>query len=205
MDTPQVQILALVGLSLSAWSQVERAMTDLFIVTSEMERRRAMAAFDGIISFEVRLSILDRMMAFQGLDELEAETWIRMSRRLSKFYKKRHELAHFALGARPPGEFVINPFLTYEKLWESVGKDAAPLKALNIEAVSARKDEFIELALTLDWFTGQAVRRHPELGIGLTRPLSEPLLVARLQASAAQILEERKQRGKPGRGTPEED
>ena len=54
--------------------------------------------FGSIISFEVRLAICSRFMAPSSLEEVEQRIWRKMSARLSKFYKKRHEIAHFAIG-----------------------------------------------------------------------------------------------------------
>ena len=40
-------------------------MTALFVSISGMPENRAVILFDGIISFEIRLSILDRLMAWK--------------------------------------------------------------------------------------------------------------------------------------------
>lgn len=195
--TPNIQLLALVGLALSTWSQVERAMTELFSVISGMDRKRAAILFDGIINFETRLSILDRMMALEPVDEMEAETWTRLSKRLGRFYKKRHELAHFALGCNDKGEWTVSPFLTFETI--IFNEDQR--KHLTTAVVSERNGKFVELALTIDWFTAQAVRRRPQSGIGLERQISEPPLVARLRELAAQTLEDNRRRAsQPGPG-----
>src|SRR5687767_6446361 len=109
-------LLAAVAKALSVWTWVEFQLGLLFHVLAELkDSNRARAIFDGIISFEVRLSILDRLMALEKVDETEAEMWNRLSAKLSKFYKKRHELAHFGLGFRNELP-CITPFMTFEKM-----------------------------------------------------------------------------------------
>jgi hypothetical protein len=139
-----IQLLALVGLALSSWSQVERSMTALFVQISRMDVIRAIALFDGIVSFEVRLAILNRLMTFEDLSELDQETWVRLSKRLAKFYKRRHQLAHFGVGGNDRGEWTISPFLTYDNMHE--GKRIH----LTQGEVSERNGEFVQLSLALD-------------------------------------------------------
>ena len=94
---PTDELFNMLGWCLSVWSQVEMQMTALFVSISGMPENRAVILFDGIISFEIRLSILDRLMALEAVSEVEREMWNRMSTRMSKAYKQRHELAHFSV------------------------------------------------------------------------------------------------------------
>src|SRR5690242_15628672 len=88
-----------IGMALSTWSAVEIILSDLFANMVEMKNgNKAHALFATIISFETRLQVLDRLMTYEGVDPVEMEMWARMSARLSRYYKKRHELAHFGIG-----------------------------------------------------------------------------------------------------------
>jgi hypothetical protein len=184
-----VQTVAHVGLALSVWSQVEMTMTYLFSLISGMEGRKAIAMFDGIISFEVRLSILDTMMGFEKVDEVEAEMWQRMSSRLTKAYKKRHELAHFRLIGSDEG-LAISPFLTHHKLL------ANTQKTLSRAQIKERNHRFFAIDQALTWFIDQADRRRSPNGTGLRLFDEEPPYVAQLRALAIQTLEERKRQKK---------
>jgi hypothetical protein len=146
------------GVALSTWGQVEINLTGVFVQISEMKNvRKAIALFDGIINFELRLMILDRMMAHEAVDEVEREMWNRFSARLSKAYKKRHELAHFSLVGNQQHELCISPFLSIDKLYEAGDGHVKSLTARQIQVRGAR---FIELANGVHWFMSQAARRH---------------------------------------------
>lgn len=185
--------LASIARSLSRWTSVEFLLGWLFTVLADIEnQKKARAVFDGIISLEIRLSIIDRLMAFEEIDELEAEMWARLSARISKLYKKRHELAHFGLGGSGPDETAkpeIVPFQTFDTFVSGTGRH------LNREQIIERGEKFLELCGPLMWFiTRAAHRRKPE-----SPPPTgeEPPLVARLRELATRTLAEREQRPPP--------
>ena len=187
MDYPpgETSLLRAVGAALSNWSLVELQLSGLFCNLSRIEQRQARAIFDGIISFEVRLGICDRLMAFQPVSELEAEMWTRLSARLSKFYKKRHELAHFSVLHSDSGAVAIAPFLTSAAIGGKV-------RELSTDQIRERSGKFIELHMAVHWFATRAFH-------GSSRPPAEspdpqePPLVPRLRDAASQILEAKKQ------------
>jgi len=156
-ELPTARLLSGVGGALANWSMVELQMGLLFTILSDIpDRDKAVAIFDGVISFDTRLAILDRLMRFEtDLSETEAEMWTRLSQRLSKFYKKRHELAHFSL-SESGGKLAIAPFLTYEKLFNK------SVRYLSVEQVAERGEKFTELESALSWFMVRVCQRRPE-------------------------------------------
>ena len=187
------QLFTQLGLSLSSWSHVEMKMTALFSNISDMPGRKAVALFDAIISFEVRLALLDRMMMFETVDDIDQEMWSRFSARLSKAYKKRHQLAHFALTVGQ-GEISITPFISLDKI---IGREGPAPPTLSASQIKLRTMRFIELSNALGWFMNRAAARRSEPG---THPLPTPLelqTVAPLRELALQTLEAKKQRPKP--------
>lgn len=191
MQVPQsTQLLALIGLAISTWQQTERSMTELFAIVSDMPSAKAVSLFDGIINFKIRLLILDRMMALEGLSALDMETWLCMSRALRHGYDNRHKLAHFGLVGTPEG-IAISPFLTLEKSL------AVTREALHEKDIKQRHDEFLGLALSVEWFTSQAILRRPQSQISLRRPVAKHPLIPQLQDRAAQRLAKRRGQQQP--------
>lgn len=165
---------------------VELGLSALFVTLSGMQQNKAHAAFDGIISFEVRLGLVGRLMSFEEADEIETEMWHRMSARLTKFYKKRHELAHFTLFQDDEGPPMIAPFLTFEKIF------AERSTRLGLEQVRERAVKFIELHMALTWFNFRVMYRHSKPEEPRRPDPPEPPLVPQLRDAAILILEERK-------------
>lgn len=170
-------ILAAVGQALNNWSIVELQMTTLFDILADMRNNsKARALFESVISFEVRLAMLNKMMAFEDLETEDARIWKKLSSKLTKTYKKRHEVAHFTILAS--GETVhISPFLT----WEAFHADTHRL--LSKDEILARGDKFIELAAAINWFRDQAIvrRSRGELSTEILR--EPPPLVAQLRSA----------------------
>lgn len=182
----ETEILRAVGASLSNWSMVEMQLSTLFRFLSEMPDGKAHAAFDGIISFQIRLGLCDRLMALESLDSLEVEMWRRLSARLTKFYKKRHELAHFSLLHDDNGGVVIHPFLTFEKML------AKNRKGLSLAQIRERSEKFIELHMAIFWFSQRAWNRRSGKSQSQAPDPEEPVLVPRLRDQAIQNLEVKK-------------
>ena len=178
------QILYAVGSGLHSWSIVEIDLAHLFAALAKSNPHEL---FGAIISFETRLAITDRLMSLNPLEELEREMWTKLSARLSKFYKKRHELAHFTLGQKDERD-VIYPFLTTANMRQP-GKPC-----LDESQIQERIDRFMELSAALEWFSKIVVRRRMPLEAVRLTPLEEPPLVARLRELATLSLEERQRR-----------
>jgi hypothetical protein len=184
---PSNVTMAAVGHALSTWSGIELQMCSLFQAVSDIpEKRKARAMFDGVISFEVRVAILDRVMSFEDTDPTETEMWARMSARLTKFYKKRHELAHFALLVPKDGAASISPFLTMAR-WT----DGTPVRLTNSD-IADRTEKFVRMFEALFWFIQRAKQRRgePFEALGL-RSIEERGLVAHLRDLATQNLARR--------------
>lgn len=191
-DSPEhADVLQAVGSALSNWSAVEIHLEGLFNTLSDMPNKdRATALFASILAFPTRMAVLDRLMSLEGVDELEAEMWLKYSARLSKFYNKRHELAHFSMNFDEKGNPVISPFLTQEKaVFDKI-------RHLSLNQIQERAEKFKELAMASFWFNARALNRRaapPEPPVQANE--GHPL-VARLQELAIQSLEERKQPAK---------
>lgn len=154
-DLPDgVELLTTISLALANWSSVELELTVLFKAISELHNhKKANALFDGIISFEIRVGICDRLMAFEKIDPIEGEMWARMSAKLTKYYKKRHELAHFSI-IEQNGVHKLTPFVTVEKLIDGFQT------TLDTQQVIDRADKFKDLQKAVAWFSNRALVRH---------------------------------------------
>ena len=192
---PEDAPLRAIGAALSNWSLVELQIASLFSTLSSIpDQRKSYAIFDGIVSFEVRLGLCDRLMEFETVDEVEAEMWRRLSARLGKFYKKRHQLAHFSMIQENDGNITISPFFNWTKLNDGGGA------RLSVEDIRMRSDKFIELHMAVCWFIQRAVYRLAEPSPVELLDLQEPPLVPRLRDAAIQILEAKKQHPSPFQG-----
>ena len=173
-------------------------MTALFVVISGVApQRKAVALVDGVNSFEVRLAMLNRLMEFEAADEVEAEMWARMARRLTRGYKKRHELAHFALITNGDAQWGVSPFMNYDKM---IGETQG---FLSLEKISERNRRFVVLSLAVDWFMGQAVRRRAVSAPNPPLDHATQEFLAHLREIAARTLEER--RSQPKSASPADD
>ncbi|UDL89492.1 hypothetical protein LGH82_31320 [Mesorhizobium sp. PAMC28654] len=178
-----------VGAALSNWSMVELQLANLFSAAADMRsQRNAYAHFDTIISFDTRLAICDRLMSLEEVDEIESTMWTVLSAKLSKSYKKRHELAHFSARHDDDGETCIGitPFNTWSKF--AAGTD----KILTILDIQERAKKFIDLHMAVGWFSVQAFSRHAG---SPPQVQPEPALVPQLRALAIQRIEAKKRPG----------
>src|SRR6185312_15982290 len=147
--------------------------------------RKAHAVFNTIISLETRLDVIDALMAEEGLTPLELETWNRCSLRLRKLYKRRHGLAHFSvvysIESRDQVGHLISPF------WTFASALAGEHQILDKPQIDERTDHFLEMVGAISHFHSEARRRRGQQQ-GNPTPIAP--IVARFQASAAQILAE---------------
>ena len=157
------------------------------------DQDKSQAVFDTIISFETRLALCDRLMAFEDADEVEAEMWSRMSAKLLKKYKKRHELAHFSIVPFYNGKAAISPFFTGDKFRTETAR------YLTIDQIKERSRDFIDLHMAVFWFKNKAFfRRFPKARADQGRATPEPDLVQRLRELAIQNLAKQQQPGPTG-------
>jgi hypothetical protein len=192
-ELPTGTLLKAVGAALHNWSTVEIQLSTLFAALSDIpDQKKAHALFAAILSFEARLAVCDRLMELESLDELHGLMWTKMSARLSKFYKKRHEVAHFTIGYVGDEE-VINPFYTQEK-W-IFGK----VRHLTVAQIRERSEKFIQLHMAVGWFANCAFKRRANFPLEKAHALDAggPPLALQLLLSATQTLEERQQQQQP--------
>ena len=188
------ELFSAIAVALMKWTRVELNVNLVFGLLCRIpDNRRVGAITDGIVSFPIRLSLCDRLMALEGLPELETEMWTRLSAKISKHYKKRHEIAHFNILATPRdnglAKPMLSPFFSYEKWMTQTAK------YLSLDQVIERGEAFEELASAVYWFLtliahGITPEQYP-------KPSSEePPLIPHIRGSAAQILEGRKRSAK---------
>jgi hypothetical protein len=179
-----VELMAAIGGALGSWSQVETGLEVFFCHASGiLSLEKATAVFGAIVAFEARLAVCDSIMAVEDVSDLEREMWARLSARIRKFYRKRHEVAHFSFVFE--GTPRISPFFTWGK------EHSKQVKYLSAAQISERALKFTSLSQAVGWFTNRAIeRRGLKLG-----PRSQVVEAARLiphiRALAARTLEAR--------------
>ncbi|ESY31589.1 hypothetical protein X749_07320 [Mesorhizobium sp. LNJC391B00] len=153
-------------------------------------QQKAYAVFDAIISFDTRLAICDRLMSLEDIDEIEATMWAQLSAKLSKSYRKRHELAHFSAKFDDTGDTCIGitPFFNWTKFATRTDK------VLTVLDIRERSKKFIDLHMAVGWFKDRAFFRHA----GSPLPdQPEPALVPLIRALAIQRIEAKKHQSPP--------
>jgi hypothetical protein len=115
IDDPERAALSLnVGTCLMAWSQVEAYLAQLFSAAIASERPEDVdAAFAAVISFETRLAMLNAVVE-RSSDSAFKSSWNSLFNKLTKLYKKRHEVAHFQIIYHASEEtHFLHPFYTF--------------------------------------------------------------------------------------------
>lgn len=176
-EAPSWNLLATIGVCLTNWSLVELQMALLFqTILVARDPRKPGALFDTIISFDIRLAVLNRTMQFEDLSDADRALWHRLAARMAKLYKKRHEVAHFTLANDGVS---IAPFMT----WNAAISGSQ--KYLQHSQVAERAVKFYELAEAMRWFTNHVTAMHPESPRYPLPAEEEPPLIARLRALEA--------------------
>jgi len=179
-------LMAAVGTALHAWSQVETGMAQLFWSVSGISGLgKSDAIFDAVISFETRLAILDAAIEHEEeMSEEEKRIWSRLSARLRKLYKKRHEVAHFSLAS--PEDIVngarIAPFFTWGKHRRQTTKYLTERQIIQRAAIFAASTSAV------NWFTNLMQRRKLPQGSQI-QPVPEPDMIVRIRELLAQTPE----------------
>jgi hypothetical protein len=150
-------LMAAVGTALHGWSLVESAMGILFSAASCIPgNKRAGAIFDTILSFEIRLAVLNTAVEWSDhLADDERELWICLSRRLRSLYKKRHAIAHFGVSSSEDmfSGRRISPFFSWHK------HNMKSEKYLTIMEIYARSNKFGEASNAVGWFVNLVQHR----------------------------------------------
>src|SRR5690242_11018928 len=112
-EIEQRAILWSVGDCLQAWSEVEHSLTTLFryLMNSDQPAKDT-GIFSAVISFEARLAMITYLVDEFEKDDFQ-KSWAALSNKLTKSYRKRHEVAHFTIIASvKTGIPVLSPFYT---------------------------------------------------------------------------------------------
>jgi hypothetical protein len=171
------ELMSTVGLALHGWSQVETGTGILFIVVSGIRSAdQAGAIFDSIVDFRSRLSMLDAAIEHSNLANAnEKEIWTCLSARLRKLYKRRHEIAHFAIADDEIASArQISPFFTFNKYLQKTHR------SLSVEQILNRTRQFGDAAEAIQWFVRFTSERLPREG-HLGGPAEAPPLIVRIQ------------------------
>jgi hypothetical protein len=165
-------ILNRVGHCLQAWSGVEMNMGNLFLSLHDALRPNnslLRSVFDGIISFEARLSMLQLSVTHDRRHApVFVEKWNALYNKLQKSVRKRNEIAHFSVSVETQEcrEAKLYPF------WQTPGaKGRAPLTAENLKE---REQSFLDLSSRIIRFVEyvETVRGRFELSL---LPVTDPV------------------------------
>lgn len=179
--SPQYKdLMAAVGTALHGWSLIESAMGLLFSAASGIPgNKRAGAIFDTILSFEVRLAVLNTAIEWSDhLSNDERELWACLSRRVRSLYKKRHAIAHFGVSSAEDmrNGKRISPFFSWHK------HNMKSEKYLTVMEIYARSNKFGEASNAVGWFVN-LVQHRTLLGQSRPRLDEEPELIVRIRES----------------------
>lgn len=181
-------LMAQVGHTLHSWAGVETGLALLFSEASQIQPYdKCLALFDAIVAFDSRLAVVEAAILHEStkLGEVERAMWGILAARLRKFYKKRHEVAHFYVSPQDmEASQRISPYFTWRK------HNAKTLKHLSKTQMQERATKFVELDKAIMWF---AQKLHTErTGQPITNISSEETtLISRLRALALLPSEER--------------
>ena len=114
------ELLIAVGDCLEAWTAVEIELTKLFMVLNGVRRdafsHPIRAAYEVVISLEVRIAMI---VAYSRADESLRDDYLphalALGSKVRKYYKKRHEVAHFypvGRGCAKTVDMFIRPYFT---------------------------------------------------------------------------------------------
>lgn len=86
-----------VGKALDAWTKVEIAIEPLFACLSDADELKAKIAMASIVSFQARLDVCNSLVAQSHASRELRLKWHAITKRMSKKYKRRNEIAHFSV------------------------------------------------------------------------------------------------------------
>ena len=163
-----------VGRAIAAWSEVEAQLAWLFVALSSIkDRNLAFTIFDAVISFEARIKICSELLEYLALKDENKVIGLKILRYTLKQYKKRHELAHFAV-TDSYGQISISPFFSETKF-----RKTQTVIGLTQRDIRQRGDRFVDLAHSIEWLRR---RIRPRIQPGRAPKLPIPGLIARLQS-----------------------
>ena len=150
------ELLIAVGDCLEAWTAVEIELTKLFMVLNGVRRdafsHPIRAAYEVVISLEVRIAMI---VAYSRADESLRDDYLphalALGSKVRKYYKKRHEVAHFypvGRGCAKTVDMFIRPYFTEARFLLNKGPE------LSAGQLKVRAIKFKELA--------ELVERHTQ-------------------------------------------
>lgn len=162
-----------------AWAQVEIAMSTLFSVILETDDKLSYIIWDSIRSFESKLEALTNNVSYRIKDETIKRVWPKLAGKISKYAKKRNEIAHSCL-TYCDGKYYLTPYFSIGRIQENQAV------FFTIDDLDKRILMFYELEEALSWVLLLAMREKK----GSEEPLPPmPCLINRFQNLSAQIPE----------------
>lgn len=197
-DTPDEEYDRLVALAIAAtalqrWTRVETHLSILFSHISGIKQAEsAHIILASIISFETRLSVCNAAMNLIKTNKRQRTIWSWLYNRMTKAYKKRHELAHFSVRRMANGKGIkLIPFFSPGRFIAGKGD------GLNVDQIQERSINFYELGDDLRWFHFEIERHLRKRG---ARKLSTPDRVRQHLAEVAQTRAEKQPQPRSKRG-----
>jgi hypothetical protein len=140
-DDPEYSaILFGVGQCLARWSMVEHALARLFAaLMGAADPNLTSTAFDAVISFETRLDMVNAV-AERSQDVLFRESWNALHNKLSKLYRKRHQVAHFTILYNvTERKHTLHPFFSFKNLRSPIlSSNDLGLRAISFAKIEKR-------------------------------------------------------------------
>ncbi len=161
-----------VGHGLQAWSGVENDMFLLFMQVSGTTGKKAILIYNSIVAFEARFKVLNELMLHDLENDLDRPVWIKLADRLIKFYKKRHDLAHFeiytSIKGLPDGEqeesIAFHPMSTLGRALQN------NQRTLTLAQIGERTLKFAALREAVVYFWSKAVMRSHQTELPVLVP-----------------------------------
>jgi hypothetical protein len=164
---------AAVGEVICFWTQVERALMDIFISALDPSHpRAAAAAYYANINFRTKLGFVDKAVVARlsqpdvpdqpGTWHMDFKdplllTWAALEKRLQKKAKKRNDVAHFQKMGYGEAFALIPPLYNPLKFVEVVARDQFQSR-ITKEKLKAIKDEFVAIYEALVEFNNELLR-----------------------------------------------
>lgn len=146
-DDVRDNLFLCIGECLHAWSWVELETVNLYMVLNSISRQNlthpSRAAFEAVISLEVRLAIIGAYVAADSpIRDDYLSHYKSLSSRIFKLYKKRHEVAHFMVVRRDTKtglQVAIQPFFSASTYAQKNGTE------LSVSQIAERLELFKKL------------------------------------------------------------
>jgi hypothetical protein len=151
-DNATSELLASIGSCLNAWSKVEDEITQLFMLIhgypSSDYRHPLRRAFEAVVALEARLSMIKASVsADQLLSRCYSHHFNALYNKVTRSYRKRHEVAHFSLvhreGENGEWKILARPFFNWAAFQDNLGAELEP------QQIEERQNSFLRLCLRI--------------------------------------------------------